>query len=205
MLNSVIAQCALFITVRVFCETLEFRSADSPGRISSIVHSLGTAYFIQSGRLYDSVATTLFSLCADWMFNLWYGKKIRLSSILHHMAGIGLCLFSIRSGTWKQDHIWEPITLALVSMEITNPIVHLTVVCHDECKNAFNFAKVPLSVLTLCAWIYYRIWRLGNVAFSLWKMTPLNTYFNWYFYCVLLLCLMQVYWLRKLFKAAMKM
>jgi len=204
MLNSVVAQCALFITVRVFCEGLEFRSADSAGRIASIVHSLGTAFFIQSSRNFDSVATTLFSLCVDWGFNIFYAKKIRFSSIIHHLAGIGLCAFSLWTGTWKSGHIWEPITMALVSMEMTNPIVHLTIVCHDEWKAAFNVAKMPLCALTLGAWVYYRIWKLGYVVFALWKSTPLNVYTHWYLHCVIVLCLMQIYWLKKLFNAAVK-
>jgi hypothetical protein len=204
MLNSVVAQCVLSLTIRVFCETLSFRSADSAGRLASIVHSLGTAFFIQASRNYDSVATTLFALCTDSVLNVWYGKKSRFSDLLHHSAGIGLCVFSLWRGTWQPGHEWEPITMALVSMEMTNPIVHLTIVCHDEWKAGFAAAKIPLSILTLGAWLYYRIWRLGRVAFALWKMTPLNTYMNWYLYCVVVLCLMQVYWLGKLFNAAKK-
>jgi len=204
MLTSVIAQCVLFVTLRVFCENLQFRNEETPARIASIVHSLGTAFFIRAQRNLDSIATTLFALCVDWLLNTWYGKKIRLSSVLHHSAGIGLCLFSIWKRTWDPAHTWGEITMALVSMEITNPIVNLTIVCHDEYRALFEFVKIPLCALTLGAWIYYRIWTLGLAAFRLWEKTPLNTYTQWYFHCVLVLCLLQVYWLKKLFNAALR-
>ena len=204
MLTSVSAQCALFITMRIFFETLDFRNTESAARLTSIFHSLGTAYFIQSRRNYESIATTLFSLCLDWAMNTWYGKKSRPSSVIHHSAGIGLCVFSICRQTYEPGHVWEPITMALVSMEITNPIVHLTIVCHDEWKAGFRYFKIPLCALTLLAWLYFRIWNLGLIEFQLWKDTPLNVYTHWYFHCVLVLCLMQIYWFKKLVYASIK-
>lgn len=203
MLTSVFAQCILFLTVRIFSEGLQTRNAETPGRIASIIHSIGTSYFILCGENAASIKTTLFAFVADFILNLVYNKSIRFSSILHHVAGATLCAFSLYNKTYK-DHIWAPITMSLVSMEMTNPIVHFSILCHDEFPHLFTMLKIPLSMLVLTAWFYIRIWNLGKNTIMTMNLMPVAYFGHWYVHCVLVLCGMQIYWLWKLFKAAMK-
>jgi hypothetical protein len=128
---------------------------------------------------------------------------MRLSSVLHHVAGATLCAFSLYTITYEK-HVWAPITMALVSMEMTNPIVHFSILCHDEFPQIFAVFKIPLSVLTLLAWFYFRIWNLGTTTMTTMLSMPVMYFGHWYVHCVLVLCGMQMYWLGKLFKAAMK-
>jgi hypothetical protein len=204
MLTSLVAQCILSLTIRVFCENnIKFRNEETAGRLTSIVHSLGTAYFILNKRNEDSILSTLFGLSTDFILNHVYGNSLRVSSFLHHFAGIGLCVFSLINKTY-QDHVWTPITMSLVSMEMTNPIVHLSIICHDEYLALFHIFKIPLSALTLSAWTYFRIWNLGKEAINLIRTTPSKYFLHWYVHCVFILCGMQIYWLFKLFNAAIK-
>jgi len=193
----------LFLTVRIFSEGLIVRNAETPGRIASIIHSIGTSYFILNGQNAASIKTTLFAFVADFILNLVYKKSLRLSSILHHFAGATLCAFSLYNTTYK-NHVWAGITMALVSMEMTNPIVHLSIMCHDEFPHLFAILKIPLTILTLAAWFYFRIWNLGNETMQTLHLLPIAYFGHWYVHCVLVLCGMQMYWLWKLFKAAMK-
>ncbi len=76
--------------------------------------------------------------------------------MLHHIGGIYLTAYALLHGSWKDGHPFEEITMALIYMELTNPVLHISYILHKT-GALTGLKKWTLSLLLISLWIKLRI------------------------------------------------
>lgn len=183
-------------------------SRDSAGRACALVHGVCAWALLARGDTGDAIAATGMFFVLDGVFNWLSGLESRANAA-HHVIGALLCGFALAADSWRAGHVFEPMTRAFITMEITNPLLHVAVLVRNEAPTVWarGLVRAPLKAALLAAWLKFRIWDVGRELGALvWHVAKID--FFWTPAGPPLLALgismvgLQVWWLGKLVGAA---
>ena len=183
---------------------------DTVGRACALVHGVATTALLVGGHTATAIGTTALFFAVDGVWNWTCGLE-SAANAAHHIVGGALCVFALAAESWRAGHVFEPMTRAFITMEVTNPILHLAVLVRNERPDVWAHARVraPLKALLLLSWLKFRIWDIGRELGAL-VLNVRNVAFFWtaggppLLACGVAMLGLQVYWLARLAGAAVK-
>jgi hypothetical protein len=168
------AVCLSEIALLHVCRSLAHRAfpnavdKNTPGRVGSLVQGAFCALFLWQDDIEVALMTTALYFLYDLYAALYFKRPLPMEMKVHHATGAFLCIVASIYDGWKPEHSASAITLALLAMEVTNPVFHTAMILRSEFPRMWSFfpIKALLSAGIVLGWIYFRI---VNVTFGLWK------------------------------------
>ena len=184
----------------------QWRDETTPGRLCSTLSAILCTNLLVLGYEAAALRVGLYYFLVDLVY---LAKDRKPEMMLHHLTGAFLCFFSLRANLLTESHPWRPITLALIWMEATNPLLHLAILWKTEFQ-AWNLPRCQMlvNVLLILAWIKLRIYDVIQAAIVALHGFRNKTYITSVELLaggfVILMVALQVFWLGKLLLAARK-
>jgi hypothetical protein len=165
--NLVVVQALL---LSVFRETLEAylpaKHASTAGRLMSCAQGLCVMAYMYNNNFKDGIESTMIYFVLDLVFTIKYtnyenmGELKFITMIIHHILGFLLCAYSSYTQTYQAIHPASTLTLSLLSLEMCNPVLHLSMITKYE--HILLTIKPLIDISMLINYGYVRVWLLGK-------------------------------------------
>lgn len=185
----------------------EWKDASTPGRLASSASALLVTQMLFFSLHVAALKHTLFFFLIDSVYLL---RESKIDMLLHHAVGGFLCAYSLWCNLLTEGHAWRDITLALVWMEATNPLLHWAIILKTE-RDRFAL-PMPLfegavKLLLILCWVKLRIVDVATacvVAIGGYDGDNITFASTFAGACVVLMLVLQCVWLCKLIAATAK-
>ena len=208
-LLSTLLQVAALHSIR-FIVHHGFPAADknTAGRCASFAHGVLVAIMLFMNHVPAAILGTMFYFVYDMLASVLFERPMPLDFKLHHLGGILLCGTTLLYGGFVKGHAAYPITLALLRMEVTNPLFQMIMIMRNDMPRIWKdwMIRAILSTVLIASWIWIRIYNISYALletyerFQYQSFQPPQVWIGLVFGSVMLV--QQILWLKKMLSSS---
>lgn len=169
---AVLNTCTLIATTRVASELALrpwVRDLQTPSRVAALVHGVLCSAALLEGDWLEAVRSTGLFFGMDLALSLGFRQRLGWDTVMHHVLGLALCLFSVLTRSFHETHMGSDLTRTLILFETCNPLLHLLVTLRKEGLQA-RLPRWALQALQAVFLLQFAGIRLGKLGHSLWHL-----------------------------------